>query len=99
LQEAAISVSGLINFNSIIMAVDTEVVTQSSNLHLYNNGNEELIFSINDVEGVIHPDYKVTVMPHTDVVYTVSLPVFATYYINIQNPHATANGKWKVVIS
>jgi hypothetical protein len=99
LQEAAISVSGLINFNSIIMAVDTEVVTQSSNLRLFNQGIEPLIFSINDQPGVIHPVYQMQVMPGTDVAFNQTLPVFAEYYINIQNASAIANGKWKVVIS
>lgn len=38
-------------------------------------------------------------MPGTDVAFEQTLPVFAKYFINIQNPDGVDNGKWKVVIS
>ncbi len=98
LTEDSISVSGLINFSATIMAVDSEVVTSSSDLRFFNQGTEQLIFSISDQPGVIHPTYQIVVMPGTDVAYTDTLPVFAQYYVNIQNPDAINNGKWKVQI-
>lgn len=99
LTDKQISISGTIAILSIITAVNEGLVTQSSNLRFYNKGTEALIVSISDQPGTIHPTYQVNVEPGTDTAYTETLPVFEKYYINIQNPHATANGKWKVVVS
>lgn len=96
--EAALSVSGLIPASSTVIAVDEGVITQSSNLTFYNNGTEDLLFSLNDQRGVIHPNFTVTVQPGNHLRYTETLPVFEKYYVNIQNPSTVSNGKWKVVI-
>lgn len=99
LSDKQVSISGIIAASSIITAVNEGLITQSSNLRFYNKGTEALIVSISDQPATIHPQYQVSIQPGTDIAYTETLPVFEKYYINIQNQHATANGKWKVVVS
>lgn len=99
LAEGSTSVSGIILINATIMAVNEGVITGSSNLTFYNEGNSNLIFSLNDQAGVIHPTYQLTVMAGNHQTYTDKLPVLEKYYVNIQNPSGTDNGKWKVAVN
>lgn len=97
LTEGALSVNGIIAAAATIMAVNEGHVTQHSHLILYNNGTEPLVFSVNDVPAVINPVHTRTIAAGTSE-KVEDLPVFTKYYININNPSATENGKWKVTV-
>ncbi len=91
--------SGIINFNSIITAVEAGIITGSSDLLIENKGTVDLVFSLNDVPGVIHPASEMTIVPGQRHRFTETLPVFTQYYLNIQNPSPDQNGSWHVEVS
>jgi hypothetical protein len=62
LTDKAVSVNGLIAPGATITAVNQGVVTKSSSVTLYNNGNEDLVFSVSDQPGILHPTYRFTIM-------------------------------------
>ena len=97
LTEGGTSVTGLIAAGAVINAINQGVITQHTLLTLYNQGTDALVFSINDQAGVIHPTHQKSIAAGSSEKVD-DLPVFAQYYLNIQNPSATDNGKWKIVI-
>lgn len=99
LADKTTTVSGIIAAATTVMAVNEGVITGSSNITVYNLGISDLIFSINDQPGVMHPVYQKTVEAGNHYTFTDKLPVFTKYYANVQNPNAIDNGKWKIVIS
>jgi len=98
LTEEARSFSGLIPFMTVQTAVTQGIVTSSSTLTLYNQGDTDLDFSINDQPATINPSHLLQVRAGEHARLDGNLPLFAQYYINVQNPHPTDNGKWKVVV-
>lgn len=98
LTETATSISGLVPMGSTITAVTEGIITQSSNLTLYNNGTQPLIYSLNDKADEMNHEHSVTINPGTHARFSENLPVFEKYYLIVQNPSGTNNGKWKVVI-
>jgi hypothetical protein len=98
LSEKQISVSGIINAATIVNAVAKGVITQSSTITMYNQGTDELIFSLNNQPNIIHSEHQITVAPGNNHRFDGNLPVFDQYFLNVQNPHPTNNGKWKVVV-
>lgn len=98
LSEKSLSISGFIDAGAVIMAVEEGIITQSGTVRVFNTGTTSLVFSLNDLPGVIHPQHQITVPPATDILFGETLPVFEKYYLNIQNLDTANNGKWKVVV-
>jgi hypothetical protein len=97
LTDKAFSVNGLIAPSSIITAVNEGVITQSSSVTLYNNGDDELVFSVSDQPGIMHPSYSITIAAGNSS-HLADLPVLERYYVVIQNNAPTSTGKWKVKV-
>lgn len=97
LTDKAFSINGLIAPGAIITAVNEGVITQSSTVTLYNNGNEDLLFSVSDQPNTLHPTYRITIAAGNED-HVDDLPVLERYYVIIQNPDYTATGKWKVKV-
>lgn len=99
LADGPLTVLGIINESSVVTAVTEGIITSSSNITLFNQGNDDLIYSISDQPGIIHPEFQRTVAAGNEYKVTDPLPVFEKYYLNVQNPNAVTKGKWKVVIA
>ena len=97
LTDKAFSVNGLIAPSATITAVNEGVITQSSSVTLYNNGNENLVFSVNDQPGILHPTYRITIAAGNSG-HFADLPVLENYYVIIQNIDTMATGRWKVKV-
>ncbi len=98
LTDKAFSVNGVIAPGAIISAVAEGTIIRSSTLTLYNQGTDELIFAISDRPEFIDEVNRLTIAPGNSQRIEGTLPVFEQYFLNIQNPHPTQNGKWKVVV-
>jgi len=98
LADKVFTTSGIIAAGAILVAVNEGVFTRSSVLTVYNQGLNDLIYSITDQPGVIDPAHQFTVQAGEEKRVQGEIPVFEQYYINVQNPNPIDNGKWKVKV-
>lgn len=91
------SISGIITANHLLTLTTEGVITSGSRLVLQNKGTTELIFSLNDVPGVLNPVHQVNLQQGNTVVLDGDLPAFEVYYLMVQNPR-TDNGRYRVTI-
>lgn len=96
--DSTLSVSGTIAALATEVAINEGIITASSIVTVYNQGPHDLVFSLFNQGGDINPNSQITVMGGNHATYPGPLPVFDRYYLNIQNPHPNANGKWKVTV-
>ena len=98
LTEGSLNISGIINANAIATAVNEGIITSSSNITVYNEGIDDLIFGLNDQAAILNPLYQRSIQAGNHITYTEQLPVFTKYYLNVLNTSPSNNGKWKVTI-
>lgn len=98
LTESSNTISGLIAPGTTLTAINEGIITQSSDITLYNNGNDDLIFTVNNQADTLHPTYQITIAAGNNNRFA-DLPVLDKYFVIIQNPNTTAIGKWKIKIS
>lgn len=90
------SFNGTINATATITAVPTGHITESSEVRLRNNGPVDLEFSLSNLPATMEPG-ALTVEAGQELEVS-DLPVLENYYLNVRNPHATENGRWKIQV-
>lgn len=98
LSDRLLTVSGTIAASATALALAEGSITGSSHITVYNQSPHSLVFSISDQVTSVNPHCQLTVLPANHATFATPLPVFTKYFLLVQNPNPTANGKWKITV-
>jgi len=90
--------NGIVNNMGVVNAVPAGVITKSKRILLKNTGPVDLIFSLSNQAGVIHPEHQIVIPGGEQQRLDGNLPILTEYYLNIQNTNPTENGQWHVEV-